>query len=167
MLQRRTPWRQQRLNCFSCTFYHEPRFTVTSLMQQHNFKKCWGTSEIYTHVFTYLLKSMNPWKIYLGDQIYQKWNCIRENISLDYQLKSIVTTVLHVLEDGREFKNRIKNLNNIRENYMLVSFNGNCLIIAWHLRKQTGDNRKLSWTSKNDPKKKEKSNWVTKYAIRS
>ena len=41
---------------------------------------------------------------------------------LDYHLKTIVPTVPHILQDTRDFINRIKHLDNIPDNSILVSF---------------------------------------------
>ena len=47
-----------------------------------------------------------------------------ENITafLDFHLKNIVSTILHVLEDTRDFLQCLNQIGNIPENALLVSF---------------------------------------------
>ena len=59
-----------------------------------------------------------------GRPVISNYGTSTENISsyLDYHLKSLIPNVPHILEDTRDFVNRIQDLSDLPESSILVSF---------------------------------------------
>ena len=60
--------------------------------------------------------------IYLIDLSYSTMELALKTDHLDYHLKSLIPHVPHILEDTRDFVNRIQDLLDFPENSILVSF---------------------------------------------
>ena len=93
--------------------------------------------EIDKKLFNYLLvKNPQLGRFYLLPKIHKRMTNVpghpvtsnngtrTENISsyLDYHLKSLIPNVPHILEDTRDFVNRIQDLSDLPESSILVSF---------------------------------------------
>ena len=77
-----------------------------------------------TGTFYLLLKTHKHLNNVLGRPVISNNGTLtgRIPVYLNYHFKSIVPTVPHILEATRDFTNRIKDLNNIPENCILVTF---------------------------------------------
>ena len=92
--------------------------------------------EIDKKLFNYLLvKNPQLGRFYLLPKIHKRMTNVpgrpvisnngtsTENISyLDYHLKSLIRNVPHILEDTKDFVNRIQDLSDLPESSILVSF---------------------------------------------